>query len=578
MGKRDKKKSNEKEEYNNIREALNSAIEKYPESIAFTIKNKKGKEVNYRKVSYKEFGEEINSLGTALISLGLKDKRIAIIGKNRYEWMLSYCAVLNGVGIAIPLDKGLPEQEIISSIQRSKADVIIFEETLADTINKIREEKCTKLSDFIIMDNVDKYGFTTINSLLEKGKELLNQGNTQYIDAEIDNDKMSIILFTSGTTSLSKAVMLSHRNIASNISAMNKNYKFYNTDVNIAFLPFHHTFGSTGTLMMLNNGVNTVFCDGLRHIQENLKEYKVSVFICVPLIIEAMHKKIMQTLEKTGKTKVVEKGKKISKALLKIGIDVRRKLFKEIIDNLGGALRLVVSGAAALNKQVEEDFNAFGITTIQGYGLTETSPVLCAERVGQNRYGSSGFPLVNVQIKIDEPNEQGIGEIVAKGPNVMLGYYEDEEATRDVLKDGWFHTGDLGYFDKDNYLFISGRKKSVIVLKNGKNVYPEELEVLINELPYVEESMVFGFPKDDDLLLSAKIVYNKDYAKNNWSELSEQDIEAKIWNDIKEINNTLTNFKHIKKIIVTDEPMIKTTTAKVKRHEEMKKILAEEEV
>lgn len=569
-----KKDNKEIKEYGNIKEVINKAVEKYADCIAFTLKNKNGQEVSYRKITYKEFQEEINALGTALISMGLKGKRIAIIGKNRYEWVLSYCAVLNGVGIAVPLDKGLPEQEIIYSLQKSKADAIIFEENMLDMMQKIKAEKSTNISNFIMMDNVEKTETFNIPDLILKGKRLIEQGNTEYIDAEINDDDMSIILFTSGTTSLAKAVMLSHRNIASNISAMKPYYKFYNTDVNIAFLPFHHTFGSTCILLMLSCGVNNVFCDGLRHVQENLKEYKVSVFVCVPLILEAMHKKIVQTIEKTGKTKIVEKGKKISKILLKLGIDVRRKIFKEIIDNLGGSLRLVISGAAAINKQVAEDFNAFGILTIQGYGLTETSPVLTGESEGNIRYGSVGFPLCNVQLKIDAPNEKGIGEIVAKGPNVMLGYYENEEATKEVLKDGWFYTGDLGYIDKDNYLFVSGRKKSVIVLKNGKNIYPEELEILISKLPYVEECLVFGYPKDDDLLLSAKIVYNQEYFKD----ISNKEIEDRVWNDIKEINNDLTNYKHIKKVIVTDEPMIKTTTAKVKRFEEIKKILSEDKV
>ena len=560
-------------EYNNVREVINDAIENYPDCNAFTLKIKKEEEVSYRYITYKEFGEEINAFGTALIDLGLKNKRIAVIGKNRYEWVLGYLATLNGVGIVIPLDKGLPEQEIILSLQRSEADAVIFEESFAETMQKIRIEKQTKVKTFISIDTSTKFGFITIDNLLKKGKDLIKQGNKDFIDSEIDNEAMSIILFTSGTTSLAKAVMLSHKNIASNITAMNAMIDFKNTDTNIAFLPFHHTFGSTCLLMMLNSGVNNVFCDGLRHVQENLKEYKVSVFVCVPLILEAMHKKIMQTIEKQGKSKIVEKGKKITKALLKVGIDIRRKVFKEIIDNLGGALRLVVSGAAAINKQVAEDFNTFGITTIQGYGLTETSPVLCGENVKNIRYGSVGLPLYNVDIKIDNPNEQGVGEILAKGSNVMLGYYNNKEANDEVFENGWFHTGDLGYIDKDDYLFVTGRKKNVIVLKNGKNVYPEELEVLINELPYVEESMVFGYPKDDDLIVSVKIVYNKDLVNEKYPNVSEADFEKIVWDDIKKINNNLTNYKHIKKLIVTDEPMIKTTTAKVKRFEEIKKII-----
>ena len=566
-----KKEKKEFIDFQNVKEIIKHAVDKYPNNTAFTIKNKKGKDVSYRKITYTELNEEVNALGTKLIDLGLKGKRIAIIGKNRYEWILSYITVLNGVGIAVPLDKGLPEQEIIDSINRSKADIIIFEEGMLDKIKKIKEEKSTNLSQFILMDDRKEEGILNINELIKQGKKLVEDGKREYIDSEVDNDKMSVILFTSGTTALAKAVMISHRNIASNVAALKYEQPFCSTDTNIAFLPFHHMYGSTCILLMISAGANNVFCDGLRHIQENLKEYKVSVFVCVPLILEAMHKKIMQTIDKTGQRKKFEFGKKLSNILLKLGIDVRRKLFKTILDELGGEVRAVISGAAPLNVEVEKDFNAIGIYTVQGYGLTETSPVVSGETSYSLKHGSTGStgrPLCNVEVKIDNPNEDGIGEIAVKGPNVMLGYYENEEVTKNVLKDGWFYTGDLGYCDKHNFLYIAGREKSVIVLKNGKNIYPEELEILISRLPYVVENMVFGYPKDDDLLLSAKIVYNKDFFKGQ----SEKEIEEKIWKDIKEINSTLTNFKHIKKIIVTDEPMIKTTTGKVKRFEEFKKI------
>lgn len=563
---------NEKKEfidYKNVKEIIKDAVSKYPDCIAFTIKNKEGKNVSYKKITYKELGEDINAFGTALLSIGLKGKRVAIIGKNRYEWVLSYVSVLNGVGIAIPLDKGLPEQEIITSLQRSKADVIIFEDNMSEFMKKIKDENITNLKTFILMDDIEKYDFLNLSKLVEKGKEEVRKGNKEYIDAEIDSNKMSVILFTSGTTSLAKAVMISHRNIASNVAALHYEQPFCSTDTNIAFLPFHHMYGSTCILLMLSAGANNVFCDGLRHIQENLKEYKVSVFVCVPLILEAMHKKIMNTIDKTGQRKKFEVGKKLSKALLKVGIDVRRKIFKTVLDELGGEVRAVISGAAALNKQVAEDFNAFGIYTVEGYGLTETAPVVAGENIHTMGHNSVGKPLCNVEVKIENPNEEGIGEIAVKGPNVMLGYYENEEDTKAVLKDGWFYTGDLGYYNKKGYLCIAGRQKSVIVLKNGKNIYPEELETLINTLPYVEESMVFGYPKGDDLIISAKIVYNKEYFKNR----SKEDIEERVWKDVKNINQDLTIFKHIKKIIVTDEPMIKTTTAKVKRFEEIKNIL-----
>ena len=480
-------------------------------------------------------------------------------------------------GITVPLDKGLKEEEIISCLVRSKADCIVFEKEYLEIMQKAKENKDVKIKEYICMDNIEEEGIKKISEIIKNGEKLVESGNKEYIDAKIDEERMATIIFTSGTTSMSKAVMLSHKNIASNITDMLYTEKVYDTDVNMAFLPFHHTFGSTGVLFFLANGATNVFCDGLKHVQKNLVEYKVSVFVCVPLLIESMYKKILAEVEKQGKTKVIKFGLGLSKVLLKFGIDIRRKLFKQIIDKLGGNLRFIISGASALDKNVAEGFNNFGILTVQGYGLTETSPVLTAENEKTMRLGSVGIPMYNVDVKIDNPDENGIGEIVAKGPNVMLGYYENEEATNDVIKvdkDGnrWFHTGDLGYIDKDGFIFITGRKKNVIVLKNGKNIFPEELEAIITKLPYVAENMVFGKPKGDDLLLSVKIVYNEEYVKQKYNEISGEELKDIIWKDIKEINNKLPNYKHIKNLIVTNEPMIKTTTAKIKRFEEEKRL------
>ena len=562
--------------FENIRDIISNSVKLYPNNVAFIIKHKseekKSKEVTYQNITYTDFQNDINQLGAGLQKLGYTNKRVAVIGKNSYEWAITYYSVINGLGVIIPLDKGLPENEIESLLLRSKADLIVFDKSYEDSINKFLENKSTRLKDAICMEKSKYEKFKTLDEVKKIGKEELENGNTSYLDLEIDNKKMATIIFTSGTTSLSKAVMLSHYNIASNIYSMQCVEKMYPTDVNMAFLPFHHTFGSTGLLFFLSFGATNVFCDGLRHIQENLKEYKVSVFVCVPLLIESMYKKIMLQIEKQGKTKTVEKAIKISRFLLKFGIDIRRKLLKEIINNLGGNLRFIISGASAIDKKVTQGFNDMGILTVQGYGLTETSPVLSAENIKAIKYGSIGLALEDIEIRIDNPNEDGIGELVAKGPNVMLGYYDNEEATKEVLENGWFHTGDLGYIDKDGFIFITGRKKNVIVLKNGKNVYPEELEVLINNLHYVAESMVFGMPKDDDLVVSVKIVYDEKFVEQKFGKISEDELYNIIWNDIKEINNGLTNYKHIKNLIITDEPMIKTTTAKVKRFEEMKKI------
>ena len=405
-------------EFRDLKEMITSSCKEFAKKDAFVIKHKEGKNVKYENITYERFGKEIDSIGTALIDMGYKGKNIAIIGKNRYEWILSYVSVINGVGTVVPLDKGLPEDEIEMSIKRAKAEVIFCEESYLGTIKNIVDKKETNLKEIICMDEVQEN--LTVNKLIENGQKLIDQGNKEYIEAQIDLEKASSIVFTSGTTSLSKAVMLSQKNIISNINDMNKVEKILDTDTNIAFLPFHHTFGSTGILLFLSDGVKNVFCDGLRHIQENLKEYKVTVFVCVPLLIESIYKKIEAGIDKKGKTKVIKIAKVISNFLLKFGIDIRRKLFKEVLNELGGEIRFVVSGASGIDKKVAKGFNDLGILTVQGYGLTETSPVLAAENEKVIRYGSIGYPMPSVEIKIDNPNEEGIGEIIAKGPNVML--------------------------------------------------------------------------------------------------------------------------------------------------------------
>ena len=572
-------------QYHCIKDYIWEGIQQYSKNIAFRIKDKKEKVVKYKDITYAQFGQQIKQLGTGLLKLGLKAKRIAIIGKNCYEWVLSYVSILGGIGIVVPLDKGLQEPEIESCMERSYADAIIFEQEYLENMQNIAKNNKTKTNLFICMNQIteaSKNIFEKLNATLISLEEVTKQGleevkkkNTEYDELTVNPNELASIIFTSGTTSMSKAVMLSNENIASNIYALQSVEKVYDTDVNLAFLPFHHTFGSTAQLFFLSAGVMNVFCDGLRHIQSNLKEYKVSIFVCVPLLLEAMYKKIMAEVDKQGKTKLIKVMTRVTRILRKLGIDIRRKVFHPILEQLGGNIRFVISGASAIDKNVAKGFDDFGILTVQGYGLTETSPVLTAENEKCVKFGSVGVPLKNVEIAIDEPNKQGIGEIIAKGPNVMLGYYENEEATKEVIEekegDRWFHTGDLGYLDKDGFLFITGRKKNVIVLKNGKNIYPEEIEQLVNNLAYVAESMVFGMPKADDLLLSVKIVYQKEYVEQKYPNVTKEELKNMIWKDIKQINSTLPNYKHMKNLIITDEPMIKTTTAKIKRFEEIKK-------
>jgi len=561
-------------EFKNIKEIVYNSAKEFAENIAFIIKHKKSKEVEYEKITYKKLLQDINSFGTKLYQMGLKNKRIAIVGRNRYEWVVSHLSNLLGGIISVPLDKELQVDELESCLKRSKADVVIFDEKYIENIEEIKRKNNTNLQQYICM--TPQEGYNDFWKLKEEGEKLVEKGEKEYINTEIDSYKMSILLFTSGTTSQSKAVMLSQNNIASNVYAMLLVERFLETDVNLAFLPFHHIFGSTEMIVMLASGLSTAFPDGLRYVAQNLKEYKVSVFVGVPLLVEAIYKNIEKEIEKQGKTKLINTAKKASNLLLKIHIDIRKKLFKPVLDALGGNMRFIISGGAPLDKRVAKGFNDFGIELVQGYGLTETSPVIASENAYKKKSGSVGFFMDNVEAEITNKDENGIGELRVKGPNVMLGYYENEEATNSVIKDGWFYTGDLGYIDNEGYLFLTGRQKDMIVLKNGKKVFPEELEILINRLDLVEECIVYGMPDEkdkNDLKLSVKIVYNKEAVQEKYSDITEEDLRKLIWEQIKEINKTFPPYKYIKNMILTKEELIKTTTKKIKRQEEIKKIL-----
>ena len=580
----------------------------YANNIAYKYKkNLEEKPVKYVEKKYSQVVKDVKALATALLDMGFKGKRVALIGENRYEWVISYLAVTCGGMVIAPLDKALPDKEITSLIKRSEVDAVIYEKKHQELFEKLKADEEINLNTLICIDKKDinedgqkneedskstnakeenqKNGKMTetkelskdetisFESLLEKGRKLIKEKSKLYDEITIDANSMSIMLFTSGTTSAAKIVMLSQDNVLSNLYAYQTHFKINQDDTLLSFLPIHHTFECSITILYgFYSGATIAFCDGLRYIQANLKEYEVSIFVAVPLVLETMYKKIMKAIADQGKTKLINTMTKISKGLLKVHIDIRKIVFKQIIDNFGGKLRMVLYGAASLDKDTIIGLNNFGINSIQGYGLTETSPVLTAEAENKHKPGSIGYSLDNVEIKIDNPDKEGIGEILAKGPNIMLGYYKDEKKTKEAFKDGWFKTGDYGYIDDEGFIFITGRKNDIIVLRNGKNVYPQELEFLISKLPYVAECMVFARNESNtDTAIVAKIVYNKEVMEKDYPDTKKEDYEKIIWKDVKEINKTLPTFKHIKKVIVTDEPMLKTTTQKVKRNEEIKK-------
>ena len=554
--------------YNNLKEMLNQTKENYGDKTAFYLDGDKIE--NSRKVTYNEFVSEINNLGTALIEMGLKGKRIAVISENRYEWEVAYLAVCCGTGIVVPLDKALQIDEIESLIIRSEAEAIFYSSKYDEFMNRIQKNGNSKLKYFISMD-LEKNDFNKFSQkeITQKGRELLENGNKDFVEAQIDNEVMNIMLFTSGTTSKSKSVMLSHKNLCTNMIDIRSSFEVNETDIFLSFLPLHHTFECTvGFLYPISVGSTIVFSKGVRHIAAEMKNFEITAMISVPALVEKMYDKVMKAIEEKGKLSSVKTGIKLSNALLKVGIDIKRKLFKEIYQNLGGHLRILVVGGAPLSAEKEKGFWDLGFNVLQGYGLTETSPVIAAELTKQKRIGSIGKKMPSVEVKIENPDESGVGELLVKGDSVMLGYYENEEANGEVFdKEGWFHTGDLAKIDKDGYIFISGRKKFVIVLKNGKNVYPEEIESLIDRSKLVKESMVYGMPDDDgDVTIGVKVVYDKEYIQNELGDIAQEEIKDKIWNWVKEVNKTLPKYKYVKNLILTDEELTKTTTLKIKRN------------
>jgi long-chain acyl-CoA synthetase len=553
-----------------LKDMLNSSVELYGDKAAFLSKPKG--ETAYTPISYKQFKSDVDAMGTVLIDLCLKNKKIALIGENRYEWSISYLSVVNGTGVIVPLDKELPANEIELLLKRSQADAIIYSESIKDKIEPLYEKKSTVLQYFISMDSEENNSnILSFHSLLQKGHELLKEGRREFIDAEINATKMSMLLFTSGTTEAAKAVMLSHKNIAENLIGMCSMVYIDEKDIFLSVLPIHHTYECTcGFLCQLYRGSTIAYCEGLRHIVKTLKESKATMMLGVPLIFESMYRQIMNKAIKSKGEKKIKFAIKLSNALGKVGINVHRKLFKQIHEALGGHMRLFISGAAGIDPQIAKGFRELGISLIQGYGLTECAPIVGVNRDIYYKDEAAGLPLPNLQVEIDSPDEDGIGEIKCKGSSVMLGYYENPEATAEVIRNGWFYTGDSGFIDKDGFIHITGRKKNVIITGNGKNVFPEEIETLLNRSPYIKESLVYGKGQSDgNTVICAKIVPDIDKIKEDKENnlIPDESMEKIIEKEVKNINKTMVIYKHVKEITLQEEEFIKTTTRKIKRHE-----------
>ena len=551
-----------------LKDMLKKSGKKYADNIAYQIKIEEGK---YQNITHREVRERIDALGTALIDMGLKGKRIAIIGENRWEWEIAYLAIVCGTGVVVPLDKSLPENELKTLIERSEVEAIFYSQKYETILENAKNEGIGKLKHLISMDlKQHKRG-------IYAEKELIKAGNKEFIKAEIDSEKMSIMLFTSGTTSASKIVALSHKNLCSNLMDIASILDVNSNDIFLSFLPLHHVFECTvGFLFALYKGAKTVFCDGIRHIPENMREYKVTVMASVPAIYEKIFKIIRKQIEKQGKIReILQKEEQYRNS----SMEKKKEVFQEIHNILGGNVRLLISGAASLDAGIEEKYRLLGFNMVQGYGLTETSPVIAIGTKKHYKVGSIGKTIPSVKAKILSANQEGIGELVVQGPNIMLEYFGNRIETKKVLVDGWFHTGDLARIDEDGYIFICGRKKSVIVLKNGKNIFPEEMENLINRIEGVEESFVFGKQMSEDkndIKIFAKIVYNQEIIENTHKVKGEERIQEAINEKIKELNKTMPHYKSIKGILLTQEPLIKTTTNKIKRQNNLEQIRKEE--
>ena len=557
-----------------LKDMLNKTRELYGDKPGYKIKIGKGQ---YKTYTHNEIRDMINYLGTALINLGLKGKRIGVIGENRYEWELAYLSVVCGVGIVVPMDKSLPANELEEVIERSEVEAIFYSKKYEEVIKKIKYSEKNKLKHLISMDtDIHEEGIYSEKELIEKGKEMVDSGNREYINAKINPEEMRIMLFTSGTTSKSKVVALSHKNLVSNVMDYASVVDVDSNDRILSFLPLHHVYECTvGMLVSLYVGAERSFCDGIRHIMENLNEYKITYAAFVPAIYEIMYKNIWKMIQKEDK---IEETKKLMQEYKDKSMEEKKKAFKEIHNMYGGCIKLFISGAAALDKEVIETFRNWGINLCQAYGLTETSPIIGIETNEHHRVGSIGKPIPHVQARIDEADDDGVGELVVKGPNVMLGYYNNKKATDSVMEDGWFHTGDLARIDEDGYIFICGRKKSVIVLKNGKNIYPEEMEGLVNKIEGVKESFIFGKQQTDDkdnIKIHVKIIFDKEIIKEAYKVENEEDIYKVLAEKIKEVNSVMPKYKAIRGIIVSEEPLIKTTTGKIKRQANLE--LIEEE-
>ncbi len=552
-----------------IRDMVVSSCDVFADRAAYLKKQKKS--MPYESVTYAEFKDVVWNLGTKFLQMGLGGKKIAIISENRYEWCISYMATVCGDMTVVPIDRELSSADIINLLKISKSSAVIYTGKLSRELADVKKE-VPEIEYMISMDSGESSdGELYLYDLIEEGAALRTDGEDIYDKIEIDCTSARILLFTSGTTALSKGVLLSHKNIATNLMSMCSMVDIKPDDVFLATLPIHHTYASTcGILAPFYRGSCVAFADGLKYILNNLKESKTTVLLGVPAMFELIYKRIWAMARQNGLEGKLKTGLKLSSALRKLGIDARRKIFKTVIDNFGGSVRLFISGAAAIEPSISKNFHDMGILFLQGYGITECAPIVSLNRDINYKDDAIGLPLPGLEIKIDNPNEEGVGEIICRGDNVMIGYYENDKATAEVLKDGWFYTGDYGTIDEDGFIKFEGRKKNIIIAKNGKNVYPEELETMLSKSDYVAECMVYGHEDEDgETYIHVQIFPDKSAIELVLgANPDEGKVKELIQSVVDDVNKGNPVWKYIRKTIIRKEEFEKTTTKKIKRFAE----------
>lgn len=536
----------------NFRHLVYNSAELYGQQNAFVLKD--------RTVTYFEFCLEYKYLVTKFISLGYENKRIAIVGMNSYNWILSYLAAAT-VGVSVPIDKELPSEDVVNFICEAECSAVVGDHSMLLELE-------TNVEKFSLTEN--KRGYKTVSQLIDEGKSLYEAGNDWVDIMEINAEEMSILIFTSGTTGSSKGVCLSQKNICANINQTAKMVKIDKTLHSLSVLPLHHTYETTlGHMLLLSGGACISYCQGLRYVARNISEYKPSILIVVPLLLEFILKKIETSIrESLPKKLLLPEGASLAELIAHLPFIIRVIVKKKVRKTLGGRLRLLIVGAAPIKPEVIEAFYALGISTYQGYGLTECSPLLAGNNDFYVNPAAVGLPIHGVEIKIENPNEEGIGEVIAKGDNIMLGYYKDPEETAKVMRGGYFHTGDMGRLDEEGFLYLTGRCKNVIVTQNGKNIYPEELEDRLSAHRFVSEALVLGVENSKGgMEVKAKIYPCYDELKDVLGrEASFDEAKKEILSLVEEMNDKLPTYKKILIVEVVKEPLEKTSTKKIKRY------------